>query len=152
MDRTFDREKSPRARRLYLEEIKNPVKFIKGAISRRKKGCRIAAIKSGYSEAGGRAASSHTGALATSDTVIRALFKKCGIVYCDSREELIAVGSVLQTKPLEGENIAIITHAGGSAVMLTDALSANGMDVPAFPEEDTKELLKIGRASCRERV
>src|SRR5690625_103949 len=141
MDQTFDPEKSPRVKLLYLEEIKNPFKFIKHAISLRKKGCRIAAIKSGYSEAGGRAASSHTGALATSDTVLRALFKKGGIVYCDSREEVIAVGSVLQTKPLEGENIAIITHAGGSAVMLTDALSANGMDVPAFPEEDTKELL-----------
>src|SRR5699024_10419768 len=141
MDETFDPEKSSRVKLLYLEEIKNPFKFIKHTVSLRKKGCRIAAIKSGYSEAGGRAASSHTGALATSDTVIRALFKKCGIVYCDSREELIAVGSVLQTKVLEGENIAIITHAGGSAVMLTDALSANGMDVPAFPEEDTKELL-----------
>ncbi len=141
MDQTFDAEKSPRVKLLYLEEIKNPFKFIKHATSLRQKGCRIAAIKSGYSEAGGRAASSHTGALATSDMVIRALFKKCGIVYCDSREELIAVGSVLQTKTLEGENIAIITHAGGSAVMLTDALSANGMDVPAFPEEDTQELL-----------
>lgn len=141
MDHTFDAEKSRRVKLLYLEEIKNPFKFIKHATSLRQKGCRIAAIKSGYSEAGGRAASSHTGALATSDTVIRALFKKCGIVYCDSREELIAVGSVLQTKALRGENIAIITHAGGSAVMLTDALSANGMDVPAFPEEDTKELL-----------
>lgn len=141
MDQTFDADTSPRVKLLYLEEIKNPFKFIKHATSLRQKGCRIAAIKSGYSEAGGRAASSHTGALATSDTVIRALFKKCGIVYCDSREELIAVGSVLQTKALKGENIAIITHAGGSAVMLTDALSANGMDVPAFPEEDTQALL-----------
>src|SRR5699024_10958740 len=102
---------------------------------------RIAAIKSGYSEAGGRAASSHTGALATSDIVIRALFKKCGIVYCDSRDELIATGSVLQTKNLEGENIAIITHAGGSAVMLTDALTTNGLEVPAFDSKDTEELL-----------
>src|SRR5699024_3259879 len=98
MDQTFDPKTSPRVKLLYLEAIKNPFKFIKHATSLRKKGCRIAAIKSGYSEAGGRAASSHTGALATSDTVIRALFKKCGIVYCDSREELIAVGSVLQTK------------------------------------------------------
>lgn len=141
MDQTFDSETSPRVKLLYLEEIKNPFKFIKHATSLRQKGCRIAAIKSGYSEAGGRAASSHTGALATSDIVIRALFKKCGIVYCDSRDELIAVGSVLQTKNLEGDNIAIITHAGGSAVMLTDALTTNGLEVPAFNPEDTKELL-----------
>ncbi|HLS29515.1 MAG TPA: CoA-binding protein, partial [Flavobacteriaceae bacterium] len=141
MDQTFDPETSPRVKLLYLEEITNPFKFIKHATSLRKKGCRIAAIKSGYSEAGGRAASSHTGALATSDIVIRALFKKCGIVYCDSRDELIATGSVLQTKNLEGENIAIITHAGGSAVMLTDALTTNGLEVPAFDPEDTEELL-----------
>ncbi len=142
MDVTFDAEKSPRVKLLYLEEIKRPFKFLKHATSLIKKGCKIAAIKSGYSEAGGRAASSHTGALATSDTVIRALFKKCGVVYCSSRDELIAIASVFQTKPLRGKNIAIITHAGGSAVMLTDVLTSNGMHVPQLEEEDTAELLK----------
>ncbi|MEZ4890967.1 MAG: acetate--CoA ligase family protein [Crocinitomicaceae bacterium] len=141
MDQTFDPENSPKVKLLYLEHIKNPFKFIKHATSLRKKGCRIAAIKSGYSEAGGRAASSHTGALATSDTVIRALFKKCGIVYCSSRDELIAVAGVFQNKEVTGKNIAIITHAGGSAVMLTDALTSNGMNVPPFDAKDTKELL-----------
>lgn len=142
MDVTFDPEKSPRVKLLYLEHIKHPFKFLKHATSLIKKGSRIAAIKSGYSEAGGRAAFSHTGALATSDLVIRTLFKKCGIVYCSSRDELIAVASVFQSKPLSGNNIAIITHAGGSAVMLTDALSSNGMNVPHLEGEDTKELLK----------
>ena len=141
MDNHYIPGKSPAVKLLYLEQIKNPFKFIKHATSLRQKGCRIAAIKSGYSEAGGRAASSHTGALATSDTVIRALFTKCGIVYCSSRDELIAVASVFQTKELRGKNIAIITHAGGSAVMLTDALTSNGMNVPPIPSEDTVELL-----------
>lgn len=142
MDHVFDPLKSPKVKLLYLEQIKNPYKFLKHASSLIQKGCKIAAIKSGYSEAGGRAASSHTGALATSDTVIRALFKKCGIVYCSSREELIAVASVFQSKQLEGENIAIITHAGGSAVMLTDALTSNGLKVPAIDPDKTMELLK----------
>ncbi len=142
MDQHFDLEKSPTVKLLYLEQIKNPFKFIKHATSLIQKGCRIAAIKSGYSEAGGRAASSHTGAIATSDTVIRALFKKCGIVYCSSRDELIAVASVFLSKNLQGNNIAIITHAGGSAVMLTDALTSNGMNVPAFDSKETEELLK----------
>lgn len=141
MDNKYVPGKSPAVKLLYLEQIKNPFKFIKHASSLRQKGCRIAAIKSGYSEAGSRAASSHTGALATSDTVIRALFSKCGIVYCSSRDELIAVASVFQTKELKGKNIAIITHAGGSAVMLTDALTSNGMNVPPIPAEDTKALL-----------
>lgn len=142
MDVHFDAKTSPKVKLLYLENIKNPFKFIKHTTSLRKKGCRIAAIKSGYSEAGGRAASSHTGALATSDTVIRALFKKCGIVYCSSRDELVAVASVFQSKELDGKNVAIITHAGGSAVMLTDALTSNGMNVPPFNSKDTKDLLK----------
>lgn len=141
MDISFDPAKSSRVKLLYLETIKNPFKFLKHATSLIKKGCRIAAIKSGYSEAGGRAASSHTGALATSDNVIRALFKKCGIVYCSSRDELIAIASIFQTKPLNGKNIAIITHAGGSAVMLTDVLSSNGMNVPHLEPADTAELL-----------
>src|SRR5690554_1831738 len=142
MDLTFDSKTSPKVKLLYLESIKHPFKFLKHATSLIKKGCKIAAIKSGYSEAGGRAASSHTGALATSDTVIRALFKKSGVVYCSSRDQLIAVASVFQTKPFSGNNIAIITHAGGSAVMLTDALSSGGMNVPHLKEEDTAELLK----------
>lgn len=141
MDLVFDSEKSPKVKLLYLEQIKNPFKFLKHATSLIQKGCRIAAIKSGYSEAGGRAASSHTGALASSDTVIRALFKKCGIVYCSSRDELIAVAGVFQSKELEGKNLAIITHAGGSAVMLTDALTSNGLEVPTFDQEDTNTLL-----------
>lgn len=141
MDETFDPETSPKVKLLYLEHINNPFKFIKHATSLRQKGCKIAAIKSGYSEAGGRAAASHTGAMATTDTVIRALFKKCGIVYCNSRDELIAVASVFQSQTLEGKNMAIITHAGGSAVMLTDALTSNGLEVPQFNAADTKELL-----------
>lgn len=141
MDLTFDPEKSPRVKLLYLEHIKHPYKFLRHATSLIKKGCRIAAIKSGYSEAGGRAASSHTGALATSDTVIRALFKKSGIVYCSGRNELIAVASVFQSQPMQGKNLAIITHAGGSAVMLTDVLDANGLNVPHLKPEDTEALL-----------
>lgn len=141
MDQTFTPGHSPKVKLLYLEHIKNPFKFIRHTTSLRKKGCRIAAIKAGYSEAGGRAASTHTGALATSDTVIRALFRKCGIVYCSSRDELMAIAGVFQTKELKGKNIAIITHAGGSAVMLTDALTANGMRVPPLSPEDTRELL-----------
>ncbi|HMZ45631.1 MAG TPA: acetate--CoA ligase family protein [Chitinophagaceae bacterium] len=141
LDNTFDEKKSSKVKLLYLEQVKKPFKFLKHATSLIEKGCRIAAIKSGYSEAGGRAASSHTGALATSDNIIRALFRKAGIVYCSSRDELIAVGSIFQSKKLQGENIAIITHAGGSAVMLTDALTSNGLNVPPFESDRTQELL-----------
>lgn len=142
MDEHFDNVSSPKIKLLYLEEIRNPFKFMKHTMSLIRKGCHIAAIKSGHSEAGSRAASSHTGALATSDDVVRALFRKCGIVYCSGREELISVAGIFQTKEFKGKNIAVITHAGGSAVMLTDALSANGLNVPHIGKEIAGDLLK----------
>ena len=140
MDKTFD-SNSPKVKLLYLESIRNPFKLLKHASSLIKKGCKIAAIKSGHSDAGGRAASSHTGALATSDIVIRALFKKAGIMYCSGRDELISVGCIFQSNALKGNRIAIITHAGGSAVMLTDALCSRGMEVPLINAEKSAALL-----------
>lgn len=141
MDVHFNPETDAKVKLLYIEEISKPVKFYKHASSLIKKGCRIAAIKSGGSEAGGRAASSHTGALASPDVVIRALFRKIGIVYCSSRNELITVGSIFSYKELKGKNIAVITHAGGSAVMLSDALSNGGLDVPEIKGQEADDLL-----------
>lgn len=140
LDLHFDPAHSPRIKLLYMEQIRNPFKFLKHASSLVRKGCMIAAIKAGYSDAGSRAASSHTGALATSDTVVRALFRKAGIVYCSSREELITIGCIFQSKPLPGPKMAIITHAGGSAVMLTDALTTGGMQVPPLADDQTATL------------
>ena len=91
-----------------------------------RKGCKIAAIKSGSSESGSRAASSHTGAVASSDLAVEALFRKAGIVRCFSREELTTVACVFNLKEIKGRNFAIVTHAGGPAVMLADALERDG--------------------------
>lgn len=131
MDETYD-EDQPTIKLLYIENIKKPMMLMKHAASLIRKGCKIAAIKAGSSEAGSRAASSHTGALATSDEAVNALFRKAGIIRCDHREELIAVASVLMHPEVKGKNIAIVTHAGGPAVMLTDALSNGGLKVPSI--------------------
>ncbi len=141
MDDTYSPETSSNIKLLYLENINNPKKFLKHASSLIKKGCRIAAIKSGSTEEGSKAAASHTGALANSDRLVRALFRKSGVVYCSSRNELISIASVFNYKKLEGKNIAIITHAGGSAVMLTDALSKGGLSIPPIQGEQADELL-----------
>lgn len=130
LDNSFDPEKSSRIKLLYIETINNPSKLLRHSASLIHKGCRIAAIKSGTSEAGSRAASSHTGAMASPDTAVDALFRKAGIVRCNGRSELIAVASVFTRQELKGKRIAIITHAGGPAVMMTDALSKGGMEVP----------------------
>jgi acetyltransferase len=140
MDEHFNAEKDPHIKLLYLETISNPQKLLKHASSLIKKGAKIAAIKAGSTAEGSRAATSHTGAIASSDMTVRALFNKAGIVYCSSREELLSVASIFNYKKLEGKNIAIITHAGGSAVMLADELSKGGLKVPEISGPDAENL------------
>lgn len=138
MDENFDPDLDSKVKLLYIESINKPDVLLKHASSLIRKGCRIAAIKSGTSSAGSRAASSHTGALSSSDAAVDALFRKAGIVRCYGREELATIAAIFMHKPLTGKNIAIITHAGGPAVMLTDALSNNGLEVPHL---ESPELL-----------
>lgn len=141
LDETFDPEKSSRVIMLYMEKVSDPQRLLKHATSLISKGCKIAAIKSGGSAAGSRAASSHTGALATSDVAVDALFRKAGIVRCHNREELTTVCAIFMHPEVKGKNIAVITHAGGPAVMLTDVLSNNGLDVPHLEGPKADELL-----------
>ena len=141
LDHSFEEDKSSKVKLLYIESIKNPLKFLKHTASLINKGCKIAAIKAGSSEAGNRAASSHTGAIANSDVFIDTLFKKAGIIRCYGRNELITVAGILLQKVSKGKNIAIITHAGGPAVMLTDVLSKNGLRVPSLTGTHCKTLL-----------
>ena len=151
MDEHFDAERDSLVKLLYIENIADPDKLLYHATSLIRKGCRIAAIKAGSSQAGSRAASSHTGAIASSDSAVEALFRKAGIVRCFSREELTTVGCILCLPPLPqregGLNFAIVTHAGGPGVMLTDALSKGGMNVPPLTgpvAEELKEKLLPG--------
>ena len=145
MDEHFNPETDSKVKLLYIENISNPDKLLFHASSLIRKGCRIAAIKAGSSESGSRAASSHTGAIASSDSAVEALFRKAGIVRCYSREELTTVGCIFTLPPFKGKNFAIVTHAGGPGVMLTDALSKGGLAVPSLitpesPENPAQEL------------
>ena len=130
LDTSFDPQTSSRVKLLYIESIEDPDKLLKHASSLIRKGCKIAAVKAGGSAAGSRAASSHTGALASSDVAVDVLFNKAGIVRCHGRDELTTVASIFMHPELKGKNIAIITHAGGPAVMLTDVLSNGGLEIP----------------------
>jgi acetyltransferase len=142
MDTHFDPVSSSRIKLLYIESVNKPQKLLKHATSLIRKGCRIAAIKAGGSEAGSRAASSHTGALASSDVAVDALFRKAGIVRCYGREELATVAAIFMHPELKGKRIAIITHAGGPAVMLTDSLSNNKLEIPNIDGPKAKTLLE----------
>lgn len=140
MDKNFNPNVDSKVKMLYIEQIKNPDKLLYHASSLIKKGCRIAAIKAGSTDSGKRAASSHTGAIASSDSAVEALFRKAGIVRCFSREELTTVACIFTLKEVKGKNCAVITHAGGPAVMLADALSKGRLNVPDLNGPIAEEL------------
>ncbi len=140
MDEHFDAKRDSKVKLLYIENISNPDKLLFHASSLIRKGCRIAAIKAGSTESGSRAATSHTGAIASSDSAVEALFRKAGIVRCFSREELTTVGCIFTLPVIKGKNFAIVTHAGGPGVMLTDALSKGGLSVPPVDPAIGEEL------------
>ena len=147
MDEHFNPETDSKVKLLYIENISNPDKLLFHAGSLIRKGCRIAAIKAGASESGSRAASSHTGAIASSDSAVEALFRKAGIVRCFSREELTTAGCIFMVTANSSLityhsslNFAIVTHAGGPGVMLTDALSKGGLVVPKIEGPLADEL------------
>jgi acetate---CoA ligase (ADP-forming) len=114
---------------LYLESFGNPKKFSRIArrIGRRKP---IIAVKSGRTPAGSRAASSHTGALASSDVAVNTLFRQAGVIRVDTLEELFAAANVLANQPVpKGRRVAIVTNAGGPAILAADSLEANGLEI-----------------------
>lgn len=140
-DETYEAGASSLIKLLYMEQIADPPRFLKHARSLVQKGCRLAAIKAGNTEAGSRAVSSHTGALAGSDAAVSALFRKAGIIRCYSRIELVYVAGIFTLKPLKGNRLAVITHAGGPGVMLTDILVKGGLQVPPLAGPKAEALL-----------
>ena len=125
---------------LYLESFGNPRKF--GRIARRiGRSKPIAAVKSGRSTAGERAASSHTGALAAGDVAVEALFRQAGVIRVDSLEDLFGVASILASQPApQGNRVAILTNAGGPGILAADACEANGLEVPPLDEATCEQL------------
>ena len=125
---------------LYLESFGRPSKFSRLArrISRNKP---IVALKSGRSSAGARAAASHTGALASSDAFVDALFRQSGVIRTDTVTELFDVASLLSRQPLpRGRNVAILTNAGGPGILAADACQARGLNVASLSDETRAAL------------
>jgi acetyl coenzyme A synthetase (ADP forming)-like protein len=128
---------------LYLETFGNPRKFARIAprVTAKKP---IIAVKSGRSDAGSRAASSHTGALATVDVAVDALFRQSGVIRVDSLEEMFDVAELLAHQPLPaGRRVGILTNAGGPGILAADVCEANGLEVLPLREETKAALRKI---------
>lgn len=125
---------------LYLESFGNPRKFsqIARRVARTKP---IVAVKSGRSAAGARAASSHTGALASSDAVVDALFEQAGVIRTNTLEELFDVATLLAQQPVpRGGRVAIVTNAGGPGILAADACAAQGLELPPLSDATVAEL------------
>lgn len=120
---------------LYIESLTNFRKFMSAAraVSRVKP---IIVLKAGRSEAGAKAAASHTGAMAGEDAVYDAAFKRAGIVRVDTIQDLFDCAELMakQPRPL-GPRLAIVSNGGGPGVMATDTLARYGLDpAPLAPE------------------
>jgi acetyl coenzyme A synthetase (ADP forming)-like protein len=125
---------------LYLESFGNPRKFAQLArdVGRRKP---IVAVKAGRSRAGARAASSHTGALAASDTIVDALFRHAGVIRTTTLEEMFDIAMLLDRQPLPaGPRVAVLTNAGGPGILAADACEAHRLQVAALHDSSLTQL------------
>ena len=128
----------------YAESIDNGREFMKVA---KKVTCKkpIVALKVGRSEAGARAAASHTGAIAGSDNIYSSAFKQVGILRAGDLEAFFDMGKALAFQPpVAGRNVAVITDAGGPGIMAVDECVAQGLNVKRLSDETIEkfEVLK----------
>ena len=125
---------------LYLESFGNPRRFAQLArrVAERKP---IVAVKSGRSRSGARAAASHTGALATNDAVVDALFRQAGIIRTSTVEELFDVAALLAHQPVPaGPRVAVLSNAGGLAILAADACEAQGLQLASLSDATVRRL------------
>ena len=132
---------------MYVENFGNPRRFLETA-SRITKTKPIIVVKSGRSKVGARAASSHTGALAASDTAVDALLAQAGVLRAGSVEELFDMAMAFTGQPLpRSRRTAVVTNSGGPGILAADALETHGLELvdlhtatvsqlaPLFPPE-----------------
>lgn len=139
---------------LYLENLGNPRRFMD--LARRVSRTRpIVVVKSGRTEAGARAASSHTGSLAGLDVAVDALLGQAGVIRTDTIDELFDVAMLLANQPVpHGRRVAILTNAGGPGIMASDACESRGLEVVKLSDETQRALLPLvpAEASVRNPV
>lgn len=128
---------------LYQESIDDPVSFrnvCRTIVSRKP----ILTLKAGRTKSGLKAASSHTGALASDDIITDAFFKQSGVIRCETLNELLDTAKCIVSQPVPGgNNIAVITNAGGPGILASDALEKNGLKLASLSENSIKNLQEI---------
>ena len=139
----WEQDQATRVILLYLESFGNPGNFAR--IARRVSTTKpIVVVKSGTSAAGSRAASSHTGALATSEVATDALFRQAGMIRMNTLEELFDVATLLSNQPVpRGRRVTIVTNGGGPGILAADACEDHGLLLPEFSPEIVAEIRSV---------
>ena len=127
---------------LYVEAVRNPAKFRQAALKAARAGKPIVAFKIGRSEAGAKAAVSHTGAMAGADRMYDALFQRCGVIRAQTFGDLLDIPAALATgRVLHGRRVAILTSTGGAGTLVSDSLGVSGFETPP-PDPETAAALR----------
>ncbi|MGN8080871.1 acetate--CoA ligase family protein [Variovorax sp. 22077] len=127
---------------LYVETVRNPARFRAACLKAARMGKPVVAFKIGRSEAGAKAAVSHTGAMAGADSMYDALFRQVGVIRAQSFSDLLDIPAALATgRKLRGARVAILTSTGGAGTLVSDDLGVAGFDTPA-PDEATADALR----------
>ncbi|MBP6528651.1 MAG: acetate--CoA ligase family protein [Burkholderiales bacterium] len=127
---------------LYVEAIRNPTKFRAATLRAARAAKPVVAFKIGRSEAGAKAAVSHTGAMAGADRMYDALFRQTGVIRAQTFGDLLDVPAALATaRTLRGKRVAVLTSTGGAGTLVSDAIGVAGFDTPA-PDAETAAALR----------
>jgi acyl-CoA synthetase (NDP forming) len=127
---------------LYIETVRHPARFRAACLKAARAGKPVVAFKIGRSEAGAKAAVSHTGAMAGADRMYDALFRQVRVIRARSFSDLLDIPAALATgRRLHGKRVAILTSTGGAGTLVSDDLGVAGFDTPA-PDAATAEALR----------
>ena len=139
----FEHDDATQIVAMHLEDLKDGRAFAHAAqrVSKKKP---VVVLKAGRTSLGARAASSHTGALAGNDKIYEDVLKQSGVVRARSLQDLLQFARGIPVLPTpKGENVVIITGAGGSGVLLSDACADNGLQLMAMPDDLDKAFRKF---------
>jgi len=127
---------------LYVESVRDPARFRAAALKAAAAGKPVVAFKIGRSEAGARAAVSHTGALAGADRMYDALFRQVGVIRAQTFADLIDIPAALAAgRVLRGRRVAVLTSTGGAGTLVSDSLGVSGFETPP-PDAATAAQLR----------
>lgn len=140
----FKEDEATKVIGFYTESLANAPELIQLGQSILTKGKPVVALKSGTTEAGTSASSSHTGAVAGSDAAYTALFRQARITRAHNFQDLLDLLSIFAHNPLpRGNRVAIVTNAGGLGVLATDACIENGLELAPLDETTVTALQEI---------